>query len=80
VTATHGNVGKYLQTWKLTFSTTKTVPAAFHLHNEEAKGEIKVNYKNEILPFCPEPQYLFQSLFQTPTPKLFNPDPAIFQI
>ena len=30
-------VGEYLQTWKLKLSTTKTVSAAFHLNNKEAK-------------------------------------------
>jgi len=34
------------------------VLAAFHLNNKEAKRELKVNYNNEILPFCPEPKYL----------------------
>jgi len=29
-------VGEYLQTWKLKFSTTKTVSAAFHLNDKEA--------------------------------------------
>ena len=50
-------VGEYLQTWKLKLSTTKTVSAVFHLKNKEAKREVKVNYNNEILPFCPEPKY-----------------------
>jgi len=48
-------VGEYLQTWKLKLSTTKTVPTAFHLNNKEANRELKVNYNNEILPFCPQP-------------------------
>ena len=50
-------VGEYLQTWKLKLSTTKTVSAVFHLKNKEAKREVRVNYNNEILPFCPEPKY-----------------------
>jgi len=36
-------VGEYLQTWKLKLSTTKTVSAAFHLNNKEAKRELKSN-------------------------------------
>ena len=51
-------VGEYLQTWKLKLSTTKTVSAAFHLNNKEAKRELKLKYINEILPFCSEPKYL----------------------
>ena len=51
-------VGGYLQTWKLKLSTTKTMSAAFHVNNNEAKRELKVNYNNEILHFCPEPKYL----------------------
>jgi len=51
-------LGEYLQTWKLKLSTTKTMSAAFHNNNKEAKRELKVNYNNEILPFCPESKYL----------------------
>jgi len=51
-------VSEYLQTQKLKLSATKTVSAAFHLNNKEAKRELKVNYNNEILPFCSEPRYL----------------------
>ena len=48
----------YLQTWRLKLSHTKTVTAAFHLNNREAKRELKV-YKNvRLLPFCPTPTYL----------------------
>ena len=32
----------YLQTWRLNLSHTKTVTAAFHLNNREAKRELKV--------------------------------------
>ena len=49
-------ISEYLQTWKLNFSTTKTVSAAFHL-NKEAKRELNVK-NNETLPFCSEPKYL----------------------
>jgi len=51
-------VGEYLQTWKLKLITTKTVSAAFHLNDKEAKRELKVNFNNEALPFCSEPKYL----------------------
>jgi len=44
---------EYLQTWKLKFSTTKAVSVAFHLNNKAAKRELKVNFNNETLPFCP---------------------------
>jgi len=44
--------------WKLKLTTTKTVPAVFHLSNKEAKRELKVNINNETLPFCSEPKYL----------------------
>jgi len=36
----------------------KTVSAAFHLNNKEAKRELKVNHNNKTLPFCSEPKYL----------------------
>ena len=51
-------LGEYLQTWKLKLSTTKTVPAVFHLNNKEAKRDVKVDFNNETLPFCYEPKYL----------------------
>ena len=51
-------VGDSLLTWKLKLSTTKTVTAALHLNNKEAKRELKVKYNNETLPFCSEPKYL----------------------
>ena len=35
-------MGKYLQSWKLNLSTTKTVSAVFHFNNKETKGELKV--------------------------------------
>ena len=34
------------------------VTAAFHLHNEEAKRELKVKNNGKILPFYPVPTYL----------------------
>ena len=47
----------YLQTWRLKLSHTKTVMAAFHLNNLEAKRELKI-YNGRLLPFCPTPTYL----------------------
>ena len=46
----------YLQTWRL--SHTKTVMAAFHLNNREAKHELKVFNNGRLLLFCPTPTYL----------------------
>ena len=48
----------YLQTWRLKLSHTKTVTAAFHLNNREAKHELKVYNNNRLLPFCLTPTYL----------------------
>ena len=48
----------YLQTWRLKLSHTKTMTAAFHLNNQEAKHELKVYNNNRLLPFCPNPTYL----------------------
>ena len=48
----------YLQTWRLKLSHTKTVTAAFHLKNREAKRELKVFNNGRLLPFCPTPTYL----------------------
>jgi len=55
-------VGECLQTWKLKLSTTKTVSAAFHLNNKEAKPELEVKYNNNILPFCHKPKYFAVTL------------------
>jgi len=55
-------VGKYLQTWKLKLSTTKTVSAAFILNNKETKRELKVKYNNETLSFFSEPNCLGETL------------------
>ena len=51
-------LGEYFQTWNLKLSTTKTVSAASHLNNKEAKRELKVKYNNETLHFCSEPKCL----------------------
>ena len=48
----------YLETWRLKLSHTKTVTAAFHLNNREAKCELKVYNNNRLLPLCPTPTYL----------------------
>ena len=48
----------YLQTWRLKLSHTKTVTAAFHLNNREAKRELKVYNNSRLLLFCPTPTYL----------------------
>ena len=52
----------YLQTWQLKLNHAKTVTAAFHLHNREAKRELKVKNNSKILPFCPVPTYLGMKL------------------
>ena len=44
-------LSEYLQTWRLKLSHTKTVTAAFHLHNREAKRELKVCNIGKTLPY-----------------------------
>ena len=39
----------YLQTWRLKLSHTKTVAAAFHLNNQEAKRELKISNIDKVL-------------------------------
>ena len=48
----------YLQFWRLKLSEAKTVAAAFHLHNREARRELCVKTNGKPLSFCPEPKYL----------------------
>ena len=48
----------YLQTWRLKLSHTKTVTAAFHLNNREAKRELKVYNNGRFLPVCLTLTYL----------------------
>ena len=48
----------YLQTWRLKLSQTKTITAAFHLNNREAKRELKVYNNWRLLSFCPIRTYL----------------------
>ena len=52
----------YLQTWRLKLSNTKTVTAAFHLNNREAKLELNVYNNGNLLPPCPVPTYLEEEL------------------
>ena len=52
----------YFQTWRLKLSHTKTVTAAFHLNNREAKRELKVYNNGRLLPFCLTPIYLVVKL------------------
>ena len=51
-------LSSYLQTWRLKLSNTKTVTAAFHLSNREAKRELNVYNNGNLLPSCPVPMYL----------------------
>ena len=51
-------VSAYLQTWRLKLSHGKTVTAAFHLHNQKAKRNLKVKNNCKILPFFLVPTYL----------------------
>ena len=54
----------YLQTRRLKLSHSKTVTAAFHLNNKEAKHKFAINNnnKNSLLPFCTIPTYLGRKL------------------
>ena len=51
-------LSRYLQTWRLKLSHTKTVTAAFHLNNRGDKRELKVYNYDRFLLFCPTPTYL----------------------
>ena len=57
----------YLQTWRLTLSHTKTVTAAFHLNNREAKRELKVYNNDRLSPFCPTHTYVGVKLHRSLT-------------
>ena len=48
----------YIQTWRLKLSNTKTVTAAFHLKNREAKRELNVYNNGNLVPSCRVPTYL----------------------
>ena len=51
-------LSSYLQKWKLKLSTAKTVSAAFHLNNKEARRELSISVEGRTLPYCAEPTYL----------------------
>ena len=57
----------YLHAWRLKLSLAKTVTAVFHLHNREAKRELKVKNNGKVLPFCSVPTYLCVKLDRTLT-------------
>ena len=42
----------FLQTWRLKLSRAKTVTAAFHLHNREAKSELKAKNNDKFYHFA----------------------------
>ena len=48
----------YLHTWRLKLSNAKTVTAAFHLNNREAKRALNVYNNGNLLPPCPVLTYL----------------------
>ena len=54
-----------LYKWKLKFSTTKTVWAAFHLYNRESRRELNVFANGQALPFCVGPTYVGTKLDRT---------------
>jgi len=60
-------VSEYLQIWKLKLSTTKTLPAVFHLNNKEGKRELNINHNSETLPFCSESKCLDVTLDRSVT-------------
>ena len=51
-------LSSYLQKWKLKLSVNKTVTAAFHLYNREARRELTINAEGRVLPFSTTPTYL----------------------
>ena len=48
-------LSSYLQKWKLKLSVNKTVTAAFHLYNREARRELTINVEGRALPFSTTP-------------------------
>ena len=48
----------YIQNWRSKLNNTKTVTAAFHPNNKEAKRESNVYNSGNLLPPCPVPTYL----------------------
>ncbi|KAJ3581005.1 hypothetical protein NHX12_017181, partial [Muraenolepis orangiensis] len=55
----------YLRKWRLQLSTGKTVSAAYHLCNGEAKGELSVSVDNKRLEHQLAPKYLGVRLDRT---------------
>ena len=51
-------ISTYLRNWRLRLSEGKTVSAAFHLHNKEAKRELDIRVNNRRLAFQSTPTYL----------------------
>ena len=51
-------ISTYLQKWKLRLGITKTMTAAFHLYNKEAKRELHVTVEGRMLPFSTDLTYL----------------------
>ena len=47
----------YLKTWRLKLSHDNTMTAAFHLHNREAKRELKIYANDKLFPFSPVSTY-----------------------
>ena len=58
-------LASYLCRWRLQLSTGKTVAAAFHLYNREAKREISVHVGDKRLEFQQAPKYLGVRLDRT---------------
>ena len=55
----------YLRSWRLQLSTGKTVSAAFHLCNREAKRELEISVNSQPLEFQQAPKYLGVRLDRT---------------
>ena len=55
----------YLRSWRLQLSKGKTVSAAFHLCNREARRELEISVDNEPLEFQQAPKYLGVRLDRT---------------
>ena len=57
-------ISSCLQKLKLKFSTAKTVSAAFHLNNKEARRELSISIEGRALSYCAEPTYLGIKLYR----------------
>ena len=51
-------LSSYLQKWKRKLIVNKTVTAAFHRYNREARRELTINVEGRALPFSTTPTYL----------------------